>query len=124
MKTNETTERKTPVGVPSSDLLGTIRAESQLNLLLGTQIPNRQGDMSCLSLAKELRMQADCPKCLEMALTAHTYLIRQKYQKLLSQWKAAGYPDPGSWPDLHTDLLLISYLRMAAVCGPNHQPTT
>jgi hypothetical protein len=96
-------------------------AERELSLLLGSEAPNRQVDTSCLNLAKELRMQADCQGCPELALKAHTYLIRQKHQSMLSRWKAAGCPDPGLWPDLHTDLFLVSYLRMAAACGPNDQ---
>lgn len=94
-------------------------AEQALSLLLGTETPNRKGDTASLSLASELRMQAECPKCLEMALKTHVYLIRQKYQNMLSQWKAAGYPDPGSWPDLDTDLFLVSYLRMASAIASN-----
>jgi hypothetical protein len=88
-----------------------------VSLLLDTDLPNRQGDMSCLNLAKELRMQAECQRCFEAALTAHTYLIRQKYQKMLCLWKTAGCPDLGGWPDLHTDLFLVSYIRMAFACA-------
>jgi hypothetical protein len=115
--------KKTSIrAVGSGDLLEPITPQYQngdagmeLSLLLGTEVPNRQGDTPSLSLARELRMQADCPDCLEMALKAHTYLIRQKYQKILSQWKESGCPDPGPWPDLHTDLFLVSYLRMASL---------
>lgn len=83
-----------------------------LALLLGTEHPNTQGDTSFLDLAKELKMQAGCPECLEAALKSHIYLITQKYQKILALWKEAGCPDPGEWPDLYTDLFLVSYLRM------------
>jgi hypothetical protein len=55
-------------------------APSLLKLLLHSDLPNRQGDTAyprCLE--KELQMQAECPDCLEMAMTAHIFLIRQKY---------------------------------------------
>jgi hypothetical protein len=94
-------------------------AEKALCLLLRTDQPNIQGDTSSLSLARELMMQLECQDCVEMALKAHTYLILQKYQRMLSQWKAAGCPDPGSWPDLYTDSFLVSYLRMAEATEPN-----
>jgi hypothetical protein len=86
--------------------------DSALRLLLGSEIPNRQGDMSCHSLTKIVRGQADCLDCLEMDLKAHIYLIRQKYQKALARWKLAGCPDLGAWPDLYSDSFLVSYLRM------------
>lgn len=96
-----------------------------LQRLLGSDFPNRQGEISSLSLTKTVQEQVDCQECFEMALQAHIYLIRQKYQKALSLWKACGCPDLGAWPDLHTDLFLVSYLRMSQVLCPviNHLPT-
>ena len=66
-------------------------------------------------------MAADCPRCMEAELMAHNVLMRQKYQSMLARWKSVGFPDPGLWPDLHTDLLLVSYLRMAEIIGPNER---
>lgn len=128
MSTQSNPTPKTPAEAPSGGAVrsgallddsftfqsGNGDAEKGLCRLLHTDQPNVRGDMSSLSLAKELRMQSDCRDCVEMALKAHTCLIRQKYQRMLCRWKEAGCPDPGSWPALDTDLFLVSYLRMAS----------
>lgn len=91
-----------------------------LDLLLGSDGPNRQGDIQSLSLTKTVQDEANCPDCFEMGLKAHIYLISRKYQTMLTQWKSAGYPDLGAWPDLDTDLFLVSYLRMAQAVAKSY----